>query len=359
MKKRFRILSVIILAAALVFCAVFSGCAQYISISIIEGVPLWIGVKSVGGENGLFAEGQGFNFTLCFGYESSFNNECQIAVITDKNIFSDTADEETQTFVIDEFNDEKYYKKHTDSSTAALELSYPAPANQPCTGALEIFITCYKDEAAYEAGEYLWWNNCTVKYLAESGVGTIIGHSIDELWKRRCDILLAGGKFKQDEYQSEMHKLQETAGSDRPRHGVSSGWTETGLRDGGDASFLETVDGSGIMIGTFSATTDNKTVTVSYLAQLDSGYCNIWPGKLYGKHKQIFYLTAETENGVETWFVLYKDGKLTLSRPVSGWCGGHVNGYYIIVTDSRDGDAETYYQYTDDMTLPELENYNT
>lgn len=353
MKKRTRIYGVIILAAALVFCAVFSGCAKN-----IEGVPLWVAVKSVGGDNGLFAEGEDFSFTLYFGYESSPNNKCQIAVITDKNIFSDTTEEKARTYVINDFGDEKYYKRYNDASAPTLELNYPAPADQPCTGALEIYIMCYKDEAAYQAGEYLWWDSCIVKYLAESGVGTIIGSlSIDELWKRRCNILLADGKLTQNEYSSEMHKLQEAAGSDRPRHGVSSGWTETQLRDGGDVSFIETVDSNGIVSGTFSTSTNNEAVTVSYLTQLDSGYCNIWPGKLYGKYKQILYLTAETEYGVETWFVLYNQGKLTLSRPVSGWCSGEVNEDYILVTDSKDGGAETYYRLTDDMSLPEFKNY--
>lgn len=201
---------------------------------------------------------------------------------------------------------------------------------------------------------------CSVIYLAESGVGTIIGDaSVDELWKRRCNILLAQGKLTQNEYKKEIHKLQGGINTVAHWRGVSNEWTESGLNSEGSVSFIETVHDSGIASGTFSTTTDNDTVTVSYLTQLDSGWYNVSFGTLYVKYKQVFSLTAETENGVETLFVLYDDGKLTLSRPVSGWCSGYVNEHYIMITDSQDGGAETYYKLTDDMSLPELENYNS
>lgn len=348
MKRKMRIFSVVMLAAAPILFTISSGCSR-----VSEPLSLiWVAVKSVGGDNGLFAEGQDYNFTLCFGYGSLSVEACQIAEITVKN----SADEEVRTFVFDDFSNEKYYKPYKDASAATLELTYPAPANQPCTGALEIYIKSYEDEGAQQAGEILLMEYCSVIYLAESGVGTIIGDvSVNELWKRRCNILLAQGKLRQNEYKKELKKVHEGAWTSLYRRGASSEWVESGLNDGGDVNFIETVTDSGIALGTFSTTTDHDTVTVSYLTQLDSGWCSISPGRLYKKNKQLFYLTAETENGVETWFVLYNDGRLTPSRPVNGWCSG-VNGDTIDITDSQNSGAVTRYMFSDDMVLFELQN---
>lgn len=354
MKKRIRI-SIIILVMVLVFCTVFCGC----SVETPPSTPLWIAVKSVGGDNGLFAEGQDYSFTLCFGHTSSYVQDCRIAVITATNINNDTTEEETQTFLIDNFGDVKYHKPYEDTAAPSLELSYSAPTSQPCTGGIGVEVVAYKDEAAYIAGEKSGSDECWVHYLSESGVGTIVSYKADDiLWERRCNILLAEGKLTKEEYNSEMKKLQQGPFTVGHWRGVSSGWAETGLSGGGDVSFIETADDSGIVTGMFSASTDNETVTVSYITQLDSGWYDIRYGSLYFKYKQVFSLTVETENGVETRFVLYNNGKLTLSRPVSGWCSGHVNNEYIIVTDSQDGGTETYYELTDDMSLPELEDYN-
>lgn len=348
-----KIISIIMLLLFLIILTTLSGC-------LVDNLsPIWIALKSVGGDNGFFPEGQEYNFTLYFGYSSSAVRDCEIAVITATNTNNDTAEKETRTFVIDDFSDEKYYKPYKDSSAVTLNLSYPAPKNQPCTGGIIIEISGYIDKIAQEKGECLWTNLCTVHYLAESGVGTIVSYQPNnDYWKRRCDILLSKGKLTRNEYNSEMHKLQEGASTGGQRRGISSEWTDkSDFRGKGDVHFIETLDNNGIVTGTFSATTDNKTVAAFYLSQLDSGWYNICYGKLYKQNKQIFYLTAETENGVETWFIMYYDGKLTISNPVSGWSGG-ITFDYIIVTDSQNGGTETYYKLTDDLSLPELEIKN-
>ena len=343
MKKIIRILSVVILVA-LILCVMLCGCTPPQS-------PIWIAVKSVGGNNGLFAEGQDFNFTLFFGSQEHAELRSQIAVITVKN----TADGETRTFVIDDFGDEKYEKPEKHALAPTLKLTYPAPANQPCIGDYEIVIKGYKDEAARQAEEVLSGQHCTIIYLAESGVGTIIGNvSIEKLWKRRCNILLFNGKLTLIEYNSEMRKLGRGASTVRHDRGVSSEWTETGLDNEGYVSFIETAESSGVVSGTFTSTTDSEAVSVSYITQLDSAWYKIPTQPKYDKYKQLFSLTAETENGVETWFVLYKDGKLTLSKPVSGWCS-FVNGDTINISDSQNNGIVTRYMFSDDMTLIKLE----